>query len=51
MQLKQILKVTLNLIQLRTYGDIATTTALAYVSTVTCIVYNQQITLEPKLDN
>ena len=37
MQLKQILKVTLSLIQLRTFGDIATTTALAYVSTVTFI--------------
>ena len=37
MQLKQILKVTLSLIQLRTFGDIAITTDLAYVSTVTFI--------------
>ena len=35
MQLKQILKVTLSLIHLRTFGDIAITTDLAYVSTVT----------------
>ena len=37
MQLKQILKVTLSLIQLRTFGDIAITTDVAYVSTVTSI--------------
>ena len=37
MQLNQILKVTLNLIQLRTYGDIAIKTNLAFVSTVTLI--------------
>ena len=40
MQLKQILKVTLYLIQIRTIGDIATTTALAYVSTVTFMAEN-----------
>ena len=38
MQPKQILKVTPSLIQLRTSGDIAFTTDLAYVSTVTYMV-------------